>query len=799
MPELAENFNKKNGKLPIFWISGIKLRDLWYIVYRNVFILTNGIIFSVAISLVVFGNKQAGIFLGIISVINVLSGLLQDINAWLALEKLQLLTAPRVVRVNDDGTSESILVDEIKKGDRLKLKLGDQIPSDSILRESHNLEINEGLITGESSSIPKSEGELILAGSVVTSGSGVIRAEKIFKESRIAQMTEGIKRYSINLSPIQKSIDVVVKYAGYMLLVVIAFIALRGAYVGEPILDIINNVGAMSSVLVPAGLVFAVTLLFAYGAAHLFRRQVLLQEVNATEKLGRIKNLCMDKTGTLTQNTLTVEKMHLPEGIGEDFAKNMAAAYIQGTRESSQPIDAVKKFIKRKYSGEILDTLNFSSWRRFGAVRIKDGGKELIILAGSPDAFLPFVKNKKEREWLEDFLDNTTRSGKQALCFVSSEEKFLPKDLSTESYSVVAAFAFYNNLRQGIRDTINFFQNRGVNIRIISGDNPKTVSSVAAAAGINGIDKIITGQEMENWKSDDYEIKVKDYYIFARIVPEQKEKIVNALKKDGFTAMIGDGANDALAIKKADLGIAMFDGAPATRQLASVVLTTNSFAALPGGVELADSIITNIEIFSGIFFNVSLNGFFFFIFLSLFGYAFPLTPLNMVFINYMAIGMPAILIVYWSIRPTGRAHRASSRPFLKKILPFAAFSAAVQSMGLALIFLLSPPEIKNAQSNFLVMIAFILFGLIFFMLSPGAYHGAMDKPRKKHLFILGLSIIITSLIVFTSPFLSVFFNIPKLYFSYPIILAAGFIAFMTIFAQFLIAKKIAGKKSEHKS
>lgn len=756
-----EKEHKKYVTLPILGISQLKLHDLGYIISRNLFLLTNGIIFSVVALLFVFGDRRAAMFLGIISAFNVLAGLVQDINAWLALEKLQLLTAPHILRIENDGSFASVLAEDVRKGDRLKLKTGDQVPVDSLLIEAHSFEINEGLITGESDSLPRTKGSHLLAGSVVTSGSGIVEAKAVFHESRIARMTEGIKKYSVNLSPIQRSISLIVKYTGYLLMAVIAFIVARGMILQETNIQIVNNIGAISSVLVPAGLVFAATLFFAYGAGHLFKRQVLLQEVNATEKLGRIKNLCMDKTGTLTENTLAVENMHVLPGIETDFVKRMATAYVKGTDDSTQTIEAVKKFIAGiTYEGEIIETLTFSSWRRYGAVRIKDNNSEATILMGSPDIFLPSIRKSEEKKWLQDLLDTQVHQGKHILCIVRAENSaVLPQNISQSALSILAVFVFYNNLREGIRDTIDFFQNRGVRIRIISGDNPETVRVVAAAAGVKDTDKIITGKEIEAWNKSDFDKKVGRYAIFARIVPEQKEKIIAAFKEDGFTAMVGDGANDALAIKKADLGIAMFDGAPATRQLASVVLMNNSFMALPEGVKLADSIIRNLEIFASIFFNASCTGFFFFIIASFFGYAYPLTPLNMALINYVAIGIPGILVTYWVIFPAGKVRPASEQPFLKKILPFAASSAIVQALGLAVIFILSLESGKNLESNLSVILSFIALSFIFFACAPGAYFGALTLAQKKQLWLLGAAELLILLVILRLPFLSDFFNI----------------------------------------
>ena len=779
-----------------FKSSHLKIHDFGYILYRNLFLLTNGIIFSVVVLLYIFGDRRAALSLGLISILNISLGLMHDINAWLALEKLQLLTAPYVIRIKKDGTDESVLNENILKGDLIKLKIGDQIPCDGVVVNSQSLEINEGLITGESNLFAKDKDDKILAGSVVTAGLGIIRAETIYRESRISQMTEGIKEHKLNLSPIQKEVGLVAKYSGYALIIMIAFIIIRGILVNEPALRIAKNIGAISIIIVPAGLLFAITLLFAYGAARLLRIQVLLSEISATEKLGRIKNLCMDKTGTITENFLTVEKMYVPKGIDLTFAQKLIAAYIQGSNDSSQIISAVDKFIKVKYEGEIIGTLAFSSWRQYGAVSLKEGSEKITVLVGSSDIFLPHVKDKTEKQWLEALIETNSRQGKHILCIARLTRDSLnpPKNLTNIALSLIAVFVFQNNLREGIRDAIDFFQNRGVYIRIISGDNPETVRAIAEQAGIRQTDKSITGKEMELWDKSDFKNKAKMYFIFSRVMPAQKEKIIEALKGDGFTAMIGDGANDALAIKNADLGIAMFEGAPATRHLASVVLMNNSFSALPGGVKLADTIITNLEIFSSIFLNVSFVGFFFFIFISLLGIELPLTPMNIALINYFIIGIPGLLIFYWSIRPSGKIRDAKDQPFLKRIMPFTIYSAIFQAFGLAIIYWLSPTYLKAAQSNTLVLMGFIIVGFIFFIYALKHFQGEITRIQKLQISALALSEILLLFMVFNILPVAVFFDItgpyPALKYIFEIFLIAG----LLIFSLNSIAKGFIFKK-----
>jgi len=739
--------------------SKLKLSELWHIVFRNVFLLTNGIIFLVVALLFIFGQFRAGLFLGIISLANIFLGLFQDINAWLNLEKLQMLTAPRVLRINEDGSQISVLTEEIIKGDNIKLKIGDQVPCDSVVTSTLGLEINEGLITGESNSVLRQKGDRLLAGSIVTAGSGQVKTETVFRESRIARMTEGIQKHSLSASPIQLSVNSVIQYAGYILIAGIIFVVARGLAVKEPLVSIVLNVGTLASMLVPQGLIFAITLFFAYGAANLYRKNVLLQEINATEKLGRIKNLCMDKTGTLTQNELSVEDIHTPSNTSKKEAEKLINSYIYGTGDDSQTIRAVKQFLTNPKPETAVEAQPFSSWRQYGAALIKKGAQGIAIFVGSPDVFLPYIHNAGQKQWLAKLLSDQARAGKRVLCVVQSSVDILPKDFSSVELSVIAVIGFHNNIREGISNTVNFFQNRGVRIRIISGDHPETVRAVSAAAGIHNIDKVITGQEMAGWSTSDYGEKAKLYTIFARIVPEQKEKIIEAIKKDGFTAMVGDGANDALAIKKADLGIAMFDGAPATRQLAAIVLINNSFSALPGGVELADGIIRNIEIFSSIVFNQTLIGLFLFIILSLFSYEYPLTPFNVTLINYFAIGIPGLLISYWTIRPSGKVPPVSAESFLKRVLPFAVWSAVIQAIGVALVFALNAKYLKITPPNTLVLLSFIAFGFVFLAYAPTVYQGLLSQVKKMQIVALAVFELLLLLAVFHIPFLLNFFNV----------------------------------------
>ncbi len=739
------------------------LPSLAPILFRNFFLLVNAVIFCVVVLLFIFGSTQAALFLGIVFLLNTLIAVTQDIHARVLLEKLQMLTALRVLRINKDKTETSILAEEIIKGDFIKLKLGDQVPCEGLLTSAENLEISEALVTGESDSFPKKEKDKLIAGAIVTSGDGVMEAQGLFRDSRLSIIAGEVKKYAASPSSIQTAINKVIRYSGYTLLVVLLFVVVRGMLVHAPRLQIVTNAGALASTLVPQGLMVVITLLFAIGAANYSRRNVLFQEINATEKLGRIKNLCIDKTGTLTDNILVVQAMHIAKNFNEEDARAITYACVQSTRDSTQTILGIKNYLEKNTKSskkiEIVNMLSFSSWRRYSAMEIRESGISQSIFIGSPDIFIPRIINIEEKKWLESVIEENAREGKRVLCFARASDAGLPKDLKAVNLSMVAIFVFHNTLRQGIEDAIKFFQDRGVRIRVLSGDNVDTVRAVTKSVGISDAENVVTGAQVEKWSESDFDTNSHKYAVFAQVLPEHKVKLIEAFKKDGFTAMVGDGVNDALAMKKSDLGIAMFDGVPVTRQLADVVLMTNSFSSLPGAVEVADHFIRSIEINSGVYINMSLVGLFFFIIISIFGYSYPLTPLNITFINYFTVGFSGILIAYWALRPSGKILPVNDKPFLERIMPLAIYFAVVEAIGMAFVFFLSPSYLKTASSNTLVGLSFIAFGFLFLLFAANVYCGKLTKKEKLQLFLLAVFEMIVFYLALQVPLLIRFFNI----------------------------------------
>ncbi len=745
------------------------------ILARHLFIFVNGIIIAVVFLLWNFGQHEPALFFGAVLLVNMLMGVVQDTQAKFELEKLQLLTALTVIRLDDDGVEREIMHDEVRKGDKLKLRLGDQVPCDGVLLNANGFEVSEAMLTGESDSFPRNEGDKVRAGDIVTAGTALIAAVDVYSESEIAQMTSEAKEYVAEQSPIQQAVNTIITYSGYILVLCIGIVLLRGFLVQDPAIRIVNNIGSLASIIVPQGLMVITTLLFALGAASYKSRQVLFQEINATEKLGRIRNLGMDKTGTLTDNTLTVDRLCTPDGVDVEEVCVLAAAYTAASGDTTQTSAAIGAHLARDVSAlHIVASVPFSSWRRYGAVTVVTDHGPTNVLAGPPDAFVSIADRDDHRAWLTDLVNTETAKGHRMLCFARGEGD-LPQQLDHAKATLLGVFVLTSGLRPGIQESIRFFQDRGIRIRIISGDHPETVRSVARAAGVAQTDQLITGPELDRMSDDELATHVHSYTIFARIFPKQKVRIVDALKKDGFTAMVGDGANDALAIKRADLGIAMFDGAPATRRLAGVILMNNSFTALPGAVTLADNFIRHLEVYATIFTGGSIAGLTLLVAVTMMGYTFPLLPLNITLTNYFVIGLPGMLIAYWAVRPQGEVKKASTVGFLRRIMPYTVLGGILAGLGQAVVFAWSTPVVKAGDTNSLVLFALIATGYAFFVLAPRVYRGALIAAERWHLASLALFELVLLWAVFHFPLALRFFMISDLRF-YPVPTEAALVA-----------------------
>lgn len=645
------------------------LKDLGPIVLRNLFSLVVIIIGGLSIVLVALGDVRDGIFLASVIVINIIVGIIQELRAKVSLEKLQAINQATYKRVNGDNV-ETVYPEQIMVGDQIELSLGDQVPADGKIAKTTGVEFNEALLTGESANIAKRIDQEVYAGSIVVAGTATLKVTKLLANSFVGQMTSDIKHYKRNLSPIQSSLLRFIQIMAVVLVGMAAIVLVRNSIAHIALVDSVRQIAALAATVIAEGLILTSTLLFSYGAIRMGRKKVLLQQISATEGLGRIEYLCVDKTGTLTENLPRFDKL-VSYDKPKFPIKKVVEHYLGSTGQTSATAQALAEHFHPGQHFETTGLEPFSSARKYGSVTIKTGSNEMMIFVGAPEKFYERL-DKKELNWVQDRLKSFGLEAKRSI-LVGTEVK--------DKFSLHCLLVLSNPLKKGTVETVELLQKRGIHIKVISGDNSTTVRAVANAAGIAG-DSAIDGEELARLNGEAFAGAVAGHNLFARIAPEQKQQIIQACQAQGFSAMVGDGANDALAIKQSNLGIAMYEGAPATRQIADVVLLDNNFAAIPRGIQISDTTITTLEMIAMIFFTRIWLGLFLFAGSVIGNFAYPISPRNITIMNIFIVGFPVVL---WSFWPRVRKRHLHEK-FLGRTLPFSVINGLVLSLAVLVIY-----------------------------------------------------------------------------------------------------------------
>lgn len=750
---------------------GAIIKDLGPIVWRNIFSLVVIIIGGLSILLFVLGDKRDSLFLASVIIINIVVGIVQELRAKVALEKLQALNQVSYTRIAN-GNKQTIGLNQIRLGDVLQVSLGDQLPVDGQVIKTLGMDVNEALLTGESTNIAKKANDKVYAGSIVVAGSATIKVSKLLDDSFVGQMTASVKRYQRSLSPIQKSLLRFIEIMAVVLVIMAAIILWRDVWFGhEPLLDAVREIAALAATVIAEGLILTSTLLFSYGAIKMSRHKVLLQQINAAEGLGRIEYLAVDKTGTLTENLPSYESF-LTYQKYKFTAAQLFGQYLSASGLTSSTAEALAQVFKPQDKFKTTNVEPFSSQRKYGSVRLESGGKEFTIMVGAPEVFYKKL-NKKPLDWLK---------GQQAKLASTAKRSILLAVQEGSQVQLIGLAILSNPLKKGTVEIVKNLQARGIHIKVISGDAAETVKAIASQAGIHN-QNIIDGSELTKLNRVEFRQAVAKHNLFARILPEQKQDIIKACQEAGFTAMVGDGANDALAIKQADLGVAMFSGSAATRQIADVVLLNNNFAALPAGIKLSDTIITTLELIATIFFIRIWIGLFVFA-ASLMGkFEYPISPRNITIMNLFIIGFPVLL---WSFWPRSRTRHLSDK-FLGRTLPFAIADALVISIGVATVFLAGRHVgLDTTHTKMMALWVFLLGGAFSLSLVPRVMAVEADKRQD---LLLKLLAPVTALILLAASLLkpvAIFFDLTSLGLTgYTIVLAC---VAAIIILQYLLAR-----------
>lgn len=738
-------------------VYGAVLKDLGPIILRNVFSLVAIIIGGLSILLILLGDTRDGLFLAVVIVINIVIGIIQELRARLSLEKLQATTA-QIYTVSRASKNLKLYTEDIQIDDQVSLALGDQVPVDGVIQASAGCECNEALLSGESDNIAKKIGDKILAGSIVVAGTVTITAQKNADESYLAGMTQNLKKYKRSLSPIQMSLLRFIQIMACLLAVIAAVILLRTYLNGESFVSGIVQIAAIASTIIAEGLILASTAFFVYGAVRLARKKVLLQQINAIETIGRMAIVCVDKTGTLTENQPEFETLvsyqDSPAAINE--LRKLLATYVAAESATTATIQALKTATAKAKPYAFGEVLPFSSARKYAAARLKSSKGSKILVIGASDFFVPLL-SKDQKKWVSTHAQEFADSAGRVLFVGIATDGELDKLKSLKNLEVAGLIVLSNALKSGTKDTIHFLQKRGVQVIVISGDNPHTVRAVADLAGINNSKHTLSGTQVETMTDQELAAVILKHPLFARILPSQKQRIIEACQANGtLVGMIGDGANDALAIKQANVGIAMFSGAPATRQIADVVLLNDSFAAVPHGIELSDTIITTLEMIACLFFSRVWAGLLLLFGTIVFNVDYPFSPRNITLLNLFIVGFPIIL---WTLWPRHRARSLHEPSFLTRTLPFSIANAILIALVTLVTYLSAKYGIglANSQTNMVTYLVFLIMSVFTISLIPLAI--GTIKDRKQQLVIwAGFAVMaVVVLIICTYPVAAQFF------------------------------------------
>ncbi len=634
------------------------------IVRANVFTVFNGLLLSLLVIIIATGQWQNGLFGGVI-VANSAIGIVQELRAKRTLDRLAILNAPRA-RVVRDGVEAEIEVAGVVADDLLDLRAGDQVPADGDVQESAGLEIDESLLTGESDPVAKSVGDDVRSGSIVVAGNGRFQATAVGAEAYATKLAAEARRFTVTRSELVAGTNRLLRWIS-VLLVVVGPILLWSQFRSkdnEGWQDAVTGTVAALVGMVPEGLVLLTSLAFMLATVSLARRQTLVQELPAVEGLARVDVVCLDKTGTLTHGDVVFDHV-VPLGVAEDDVGE-ALGLVSRTGDANATASAVAAAFPES-TWRASGGVPFSSARKWSAV-VADGRGTWLF--GAPEMILARPAGDAQRQAREQ-ADTLAAEGRRVLLLARTDGELsatdgdaaLPAELTPAALVVLA-----ERVRADAAQTLRFFTEQGVALKVISGDNPRTVGAVAASVGVPGVrgaDDAVDARALPE-DIDALADILETHSVFGRVTPHQKRAVVAALQRRGHVvAMTGDGVNDALALKDADIGVAMGNGSPATRAVAQLVLLDGKFAHLPDVVAEGRRVIANIERASNLFLVKNIYSLVLALITAVTLGAYPLAPIQLTLISAITIGVPGFVL---ALGPNRRRYVPG---FLLRVLRFA--------------------------------------------------------------------------------------------------------------------------------
>jgi cation-transporting ATPase E len=737
-------------------------RSYWRIFQENLFTFVNAVFFAISGVFLLLNRLSDAVFVTAIIFSGVLIGIIQEIWAKQKLDQIALLNRPQATIIRD---RQAIHTDpnQIVLDDILLLNPGDQILVDGAIVGDGRIEVDESLLTGESDLIPKIDGEAVYSGSFCVSGSAYYQAQKVGKDTIAYQLMVGAREFRQVYTPLQVEINVVIRVL--LLLACFLWLLIGISFVSrsQSLNEVVQRAAVVAG-LIPAGLLIAITLAYAMGAIRMLGQNVLIQQTNAVESLSNVDVLCLDKTGTLTTNQLELKAVHAIAFSDQD-AREQLGNYAASTRSGNRTSEAILNACPG-YAQPVKAEVPFSSQRKWSAIELE----RCTYVLGAPEMLMQALTFTPEEM---ECMQQQTEQGLRVIVFAKSLQPLTDNQLPSE-LSAIAILSFSDQLRPSARETLKGFVEAGITIKIISGDNPQTVAALAKQAGFSDEIKVVSGTVLAQMDDAQFAQAARLHNVFGRITPQQKAKLVRCLRDAGhYVAMTGDGVNDVLSLKQANLGIAMESGSRATRGVADIVLMQDSFEALPHAFLEGQRIRNGTRDLMKLF-MVRLTC----VALLIFAVAivtdnFPLLNKHSAIVTLIGVGIPTMFVPIWA-QPGEQPKQGVVRSMLHFVLP-STISITLVSLTVFLFYLVNaaldlPAGVEMTKLDYtaprtaLVTILVFCELLLIPFLKPPTRHWVGGEPLSgdwRYTILASIMVIVYLAILFVPP-IRTFFELSAL-------------------------------------
>ncbi|MEU5206475.1 cation-translocating P-type ATPase [Streptomyces pseudogriseolus] len=678
-------------------------RSVTEIVRANVFTRFNAIIGVLWVIMLIVAPFQDSLF-GYVILANTGIGIVQEWRAKKTLDSLALIGEVRPT-VRRDGMAAEIGTSAIVLDDLIEIGPGDRVVVDGVVVEADGLEIDESLLTGEADPVVKQPGDPVMSGSFVVAGGGSFQATRVGREAYAAQLAEEASRFTLVHSELRSGISTILKYVTWMMVptalgLIISQLVVKNNELKGSIARTVGGIVPM----VPEGLVLLTSIAFAIGVIRLGRKQCLVQELPAIEGLARVDTVCLDKTGTLTEGGMDVTELRVLDDADETYVRTVLGELGSADPRPNASLQAIVAAYPDTTGWRLTDTLPFSSARKYSGATLDEGdGRPVTWLLGAPDVLLPHddpALGETER---------MNRQGLRVLLLARAREGVTADDLAdpaaVDGVRAVALVVLEQRLRPEAADTLRYFAEQDVSAKVISGDNAVSVGAVAGKLGLSGT--TVDARRL----SADPEVMAGELEagtVFGRVTPQQKRTMVGALQSKGHTvAMTGDGVNDVLALKDADIGVAMGSGSEATRAVAQIVLLNNSFATLPSVVAEGRRVIGNITRVATLFLVKTVYSVLLAVLVVLSQVEYPFLPRHLTLLSTLTIGVPAFFLALAPNKERARPH------FVRRVMRYAVPGGVLAALATFATYLLarshySGPGSLGAETSAATLTLFLI-------------------------------------------------------------------------------------------